>query len=74
MSVKDPRARLVAEAYDALGERFEEWRDGVSDASRARWLRELTSRLDEGATILELGCEVPEPDDHLGFHWMLVQR
>jgi cyclopropane fatty-acyl-phospholipid synthase-like methyltransferase len=56
VSVQDPRARLVAEAYDALGERFDEWRDGIPDASRARWLGELTSRLDEGATVLELGC------------------
>jgi cyclopropane fatty-acyl-phospholipid synthase-like methyltransferase len=52
----DPRAQLVGEGYDAIGERFEAWRDAIVDASRGRWLEELTSRLFEGARVLELGC------------------
>ena len=56
LRVTDPRAQLVGDGYDAIGERFEEWRDGIVDTSRGRWLEELTSRLHDGAAVLELGC------------------
>lgn len=56
LRVTDPRAELVGQGYDEIGERFEHWRDGLVDESRARWLDQLTSRLFEGARVLELGC------------------
>jgi SAM-dependent methyltransferase len=56
LRVTDPRAELVGQGYDEIGERFEEWRDGLVDESRSRWLEQLTSRLFEGARVLELGC------------------
>ncbi|TML23842.1 MAG: methyltransferase domain-containing protein [Actinobacteria bacterium] len=52
----DPRAQVVGEGYDAIGERFDEWRRQIVGDPRERWLEELTSRLFEGARVLELGC------------------
>ena len=52
----DPRAQVVGESYDAIGERFDEWRRQIVGDPRERWLEELTSRLFEGARVLELGC------------------
>ena len=52
----DPRAPGVGEGYDAIGERFDEWRRQIVGDPRERWLEELTSRLFEGARVLELGC------------------
>ena len=52
----DPRAKVVGEGYDAIGERFDEWRRQIVGDPRERWLEELTSRLFEGARVLELGC------------------
>ena len=52
----DPRAQMVGEGYDAIGERFDEWRRQIVGDPRERWLEELTSRLFEGARVLELGC------------------
>ncbi len=52
----DPRAQVVGEGYDAIGERFDEWRGQIVGDPRERWLEELTSRLFEGARVLELGC------------------
>jgi len=54
--VTDPRAQVVGEGYDAIGERFDEWRRQIVGDPRERWLEELTSRLFEGARVLELGC------------------
>jgi cyclopropane fatty-acyl-phospholipid synthase-like methyltransferase len=54
--VTDPRAQVVGEGYDVIGERFDEWRERIVDDPRERWLEELTSRLEEGARVLELGC------------------
>jgi len=47
---------VVGEGYDAIGERFDEWRRQIVGDPRERWLEELTSRLFEGARVLELGC------------------
>jgi cyclopropane fatty-acyl-phospholipid synthase-like methyltransferase len=60
--VSDPRTRIVAEGYDAIGERFVEWRDRIVGDDRDRWRTELTSRLAPGARILELGCGDGTPD------------
>ena len=55
-AVADPRAQLVGQGYDEIGERFDEWRKRIVGDPRERWLGELTSRLWEGARVLELGC------------------
>lgn len=55
-AVADPRAQLVGEGYDAIGERFDEWRKAIVGDPRDRWYDELVSRLWEGARVLELGC------------------
>jgi SAM-dependent methyltransferase len=60
--VSDPRTRIVADGYDAIGERFVEWRDRIVGDERDRWRRELTSKLAPGARILELGCGDGTPD------------
>lgn len=56
LRVTDARAELVGQGYDEIGERFEDWRAQIVDDPRERWLEELTSRLWEGARVLELGC------------------
>jgi ubiquinone/menaquinone biosynthesis C-methylase UbiE len=61
----DPRAQLVGEGYDVLGERFDEWRDRIVGDPRRRWADELTSRLFEGARVLDLGCGSGVPDTQL---------
>jgi SAM-dependent methyltransferase len=63
--VSDPRTRLVGDGYDEIGERFEEWRDRIVGDPRRRWAEELTSRLEDGASILELGCGGGIPDTQL---------
>jgi SAM-dependent methyltransferase len=55
-AVSDPRAQLVGEGYDVMGERFDEWRQRIVGDPRDRWFDELTSRLWDGASVLELGC------------------
>lgn len=55
-AVADPRAQLVGQGYDEMGERFDEWRERIVGDPRERWFEELTSRLWEGARVLELGC------------------
>ena len=55
-ATEDPRAHLVGQGYDELGERFDEWRERIVGDPRNRWLEELTARLWEGARVLELGC------------------
>jgi len=55
-AVADPRARLVGQGYDEIAERFDAWRKRIVNDPRERWLEELTSRLWEGARVLELGC------------------
>jgi SAM-dependent methyltransferase len=63
--VSDPRTRIVAEGYDAIGERFVEWRDRIVGDPRQWWAEQLTSRLPEGARVLELGCGNGVPDTQL---------
>lgn len=52
----DPRTQIVSEGYDAIGETFAEWRERIVGDPRGEWEQELSSRLDEDARVLELGC------------------
>jgi SAM-dependent methyltransferase len=54
--VPDPRTQIVSEGYDAIGETFAEWRERIVGDPRREWEQELSSRLHEGARVLELGC------------------
>ena len=60
--MSDPRTELVARGYDEIGERFVEWRDRIVGDPRDWWTAQLTSRLEEDARILELGCGGGVPD------------
>jgi len=60
--VTDPRIELVGRGYDAIGERFAEWRDRIVGDPRREWEDELASRLRDGAHVLELGCGAGVPD------------
>ena len=52
----DPRTQIVAEGYDAMGETFAAWREQIVGDPRDEWEEAFTSRLSEGARVLELGC------------------
>lgn len=58
----DPRTELVGRGYDAMGERFAEWRDRIVGDPRRKWEDGLVSRLEDGAHVLELGCGAGVPD------------
>ena len=58
----DPRTDLVGRGYDAIGDRFAEWRDLIVGDPRREWEEELASRLQDGARVLELGCGAGVPD------------
>jgi cyclopropane fatty-acyl-phospholipid synthase-like methyltransferase len=60
--VTDPRTQIVADGYDAMGETFAEWRERIVGDPRREWEDELTSRLEEGARLLELGCGSGPPE------------
>jgi cyclopropane fatty-acyl-phospholipid synthase-like methyltransferase len=63
--VSDPRTALVGEGYDVIGETFVDWRDRIVGDPRRRWADELSSRLPDGARVLELGCGAGAPDTQL---------
>jgi trans-aconitate methyltransferase len=52
----------VAETYDAVADRFADWRDEIVGDPRSSWLDALASRLTDGAPVLELGCGAGEKD------------
>lgn len=52
----DPRTQIVAAGYDAIGETFAAWREEIVGDPRDEWEQEFTSRLRDGARVLELGC------------------
>ena len=58
----DPRTQIVADGYDAIGETFVAWRNRIVGDPRRAWEDELTSRLPDGARVLELGCGAGVPD------------
>jgi ubiquinone/menaquinone biosynthesis C-methylase UbiE len=60
--VKDSRTQLVGAGYDRIADRFLDWRDRIQGDQRARWRRELSDRLPDGARVLELGCGAGVPD------------
>ncbi len=60
--MSDPRTEIVARGYDAIADRFLEWRDRIDDDPRREWARELADRLPDGADVLELGCGAGIPD------------
>ena len=51
-----PPKRIVADGYDAVGERYLTWSRANSDPSRARYTRTLLETLPKNARVLELGC------------------
>jgi SAM-dependent methyltransferase len=60
--VADPRTQLVADAYDAMGETFAEWRERAVGDPRRDWEDKLVSRLADGSRLLELGCGGGAPE------------
>jgi SAM-dependent methyltransferase len=54
--VSDRRTALVAAGYDAMADTWEAWSAQVSDDPRFEWLERLSSRLPDGARVVELGC------------------
>ncbi len=61
----DSRTRVVERGYDAISDRFLDWRDRIVDDPRREWSDALTSRLSDGARLLELGCGAGIPDTKL---------
>ncbi len=51
----DPK-QIVADGYDKIAEKHEEWASSVRIEERARYTAVLLEKLPEGADILELGC------------------
>jgi cyclopropane fatty-acyl-phospholipid synthase-like methyltransferase len=60
--VADPRTKIVADGYDAIGETFAAWRERAVGDPRRHWEDELVSRLAAGARLLELGCGGGSPE------------
>jgi SAM-dependent methyltransferase len=52
----DERVSIVGTGYDAMPETWEAWSGRVTGDPRGEWLERLTTRLPEGADVLELGC------------------
>jgi SAM-dependent methyltransferase len=50
----DPK-EIVARGYDAIALRYAEWAGQVASPA-LEWLRDLDTRLPDGANVLELGC------------------
>ena len=51
---RDPK-EIVARGYDAIALRYAEWAGRIESPALA-WLRDLDTRLADGADVLELGC------------------
>jgi SAM-dependent methyltransferase len=52
----DPRTQLVGAGYDAMVDTWESWAASIEADPRHEWCADLTSRLQPGARVLELGC------------------
>jgi cyclopropane fatty-acyl-phospholipid synthase-like methyltransferase len=55
MGSVDPK-RVVADGYDLIGPQFAAWNNERPHEVRRWFLGEVLARLDEGTTVLELGC------------------
>jgi len=53
---RDERKRLVADGYDRMADRYEQWAAGIEGDPRNRMIAELTRRLPLGGRLLDLGC------------------
>ena len=53
---RDERRRLVADAYDQMADRYEQWAASIEGDPRDRMIAELTRRLPIGGRLLDLGC------------------
>ncbi|MDQ2967631.1 MAG: class I SAM-dependent methyltransferase [Actinomycetota bacterium] len=51
---REPK-EIVARGYDAIALRYAEWA-GKVDSPVMEWVRDLDTRLEDGADVLELGC------------------
>ena len=63
--MSDRPTHIVEQGYDEIADSFVEWRDRIVDDPRQWWMDQLTSRLVEGARLLELGCGAGIPDTRL---------
>ncbi len=52
-------ARIVAEGYDRIAERYRAW--SKDSPVRLRFLEEILARLAPGSSVIELGCGAGEP-------------
>jgi len=57
----DPRKEIVEAGYDAIAEHYLNWGRRVQGAPRARFLKEFSRRLPDGARVLDLGCGAGVP-------------
>jgi len=58
--VRDPRIELVGRGYDAIADEYLEWAARVDGDPKLTYLDELSRRLPDGASMLELGCGAGE--------------
>ena len=63
--MSDAPTRIVERGYDEIADSFVEWRDQIVGDPRGWWMDQLTSRLENGARVLELGCGAGIPDTRL---------
>ncbi len=54
--MSDPRTKLVADGYDAMAEKWEDWSARIADDPRHDWLEQLLAGLPPDARVVELGC------------------
>jgi ubiquinone/menaquinone biosynthesis C-methylase UbiE len=53
--------KIVETGYDAIAQTYLDWSARIADDPRTHYLRELDSRLPDGAKVLELGCGAGVP-------------
>jgi SAM-dependent methyltransferase len=71
--VRDPRKEIVAAGYDRLADTYLEWGRQVTVDPRERMLAAFTSRLPDGARVLDLGCGAGLPSTRaLAKHFQVV--
>jgi SAM-dependent methyltransferase len=71
--MRDPRKKIVASGYDRLADTYLEWGRQVTVDPRERMLAAFTSRLPDGARVLDLGCGAGLPSTRaLAKHFQVV--